>query len=525
MLRSKRCTLKIYIIKERSKLMFIKPLSSPQNEADKAFNLAVNHIEVYKDQYNEAYALFNTNGHNSILYFSNRDEFRRAIIKLYTDKYQSTIRTTDVNTALEALIAQSEACNEICEVATRIYQISGVIYYDLFNDNKIVRCDKNGVSIIEENELQDMLFLRNNFQIQQCSPNLKVPPENLLGILSTHFNIAEDHLLLFAVSLCSTFIPNINHPILIIEGEKGSGKSTMCRNLLNIINPTKKELLVMPKDLSNLVTVLSNNYVACFDNIGSLNTEISNILCLATTGGTLSKRRLYTDNSEVSINIRRIVVLNGLSMQISQSDLMDRAIMLYLDRISEEKRRTELNLNARFEEDLPDLLGSIFNTVSKALSFYNKTKFKKLPRMADFCAYGYCLAESIEKGLGEKFVADYSNNIRFATESIVGDNPVLECIKNISDNEGYWCGSMTELLQKMRCIIEGTHIDRRIPANFPKTPSALSRKLNSYQFDLKTLGIEIVIGRSTDRYVEIGSPENKKIAVDIDDTDDDYNIF
>lgn len=173
MLRSKRCTLKIYIIKERSKLMFIKPLSSPQNEADKAFNLAVNHIEVYKDQYNEAYALFNTNGHNSILYFSNRDEFRRAIIKLYTDKYQSTIRTTDVNTALEALIAQSEACNEICEVATRIYQISGVIYYDLFNNNKIVRCDKNGVSIIEENELQDMLFLRDNFQIQQCSPKSK----------------------------------------------------------------------------------------------------------------------------------------------------------------------------------------------------------------------------------------------------------------------------------------------------------------------------------------------------------------
>ena len=145
--------------------------------------------------------------------------------------------------------------------------------------------------------------------------------------------------------------------------------------------------------------------------------------------------------------------------------------------------------------------------------------------MADFCAYGYCIAESIGQGLGEKFVGDYSNNIRFATESIVGDNPVLECIQNISDNEGYWCGSMTELLQKMRCIIEGTHIDRRIPANFPKTPSALSRKLNSYQFDLKTLGIEIVIGRSTDRYVEIGSPENKKIAVDIDDTDDDYNIF
>lgn len=72
----------------------------------------------------------------------------------------------------------------------------------------------------------------------------------------------------------------------------------------------------------------------------------------------------------------------------------------------------------------------------------------------------------------------------------------------------------------MRYIIEKIYIDRRIPANFPRTPSALSRKLNSYQYDLKTLGIEIVIGRSTDRYVEIGLPEKKKIAVDSDDGDE-----
>ena len=84
---------------------------------------------------------------------------------------------------------------------------------------------------------------------------------------------------------------------------------------------------------------------------------------------------------------------------------------------------------------------------------------------------------------------------------------------------------MTELLLKMRSIIENTHIDRRIPANFPKNPSALSRKLNNYQHDLKTLGISVEIGRTTDRYVTIGSPENINVAVDTDETDDIEDII
>lgn len=502
--------------------MKLSPFSQPRNEADKAYNLATEKIEVYTDQNHEPYIVINDSKH--IIYFANRDEIKRLVIKWFVDKYKTTIRPSDVNTALETLYAQAENCNDVKDVATRIYQKNDVIYYDLYNSNKIVKCGKENVYIMEETEIQDFYFIRDNFQIPQCIPNLEISSANLLDIISRHFNIAREQALLFAVCVCSAFIPNINHPILIIEGEKGSGKSTMCRNLLNIICPTKKELLVMPNDTNNLVTVLSNNYLACFDNIGTLSTEHSNTLCLAVTGGTLSKRKLYTDNSEISINIRRIVVLNGLSMQISQSDLVDRSIMLYLNRINEGNRNTESNLNTNFVSDLPDLLGSIFDTISNALSLYKHTKLNNLSRMADFCAMGYCIAESIEKGMGEQFVKDYADNIKFATESIVGDNPVLECIKYIAE-EGYWHSTMTELLLKMRSIIENTHIDRRIPANFPKNPSALSRKLNNYQHDLKTLGISVEIGRTTDRYVTIGSPENINVAVDTDETDDIEDII
>lgn len=498
--------------------MKLSPFSQPRNEADKAYNLATEKIEVYTDQNHEPYIVIKDSKH--IIYFANRDEIKRLVIKWFIDKYKTTIRPSDVNTALETLYAQAENCNDVKDVATRIYQKNDVIYYDLYNLNKIVKCSKEKVSIINETEIQEFYFIRDNFQIPQCIPNLEISSANLLDIISKHFNIAKEHALLFAVCVCSAFIPNINHPILIIEGEKGSGKSTMCRNLLNIISPTKKELFVMPNDMNNLVTVLSNNYLACFDNIGTLSTEHSNTLCLAVTGGTLSKRKLYTDNSEISINIRRIVVLNGLSMQISQSDLVDRSIMLYLNRINEGNRNTESNLNTNFVSDLPDLLGSILDTISNALSLYEHTKLNNLPRMADFCAIGYCIAESIEEGKGEQFIKDYADNIKFATESIVGDNPVLECIKYIAENEGYWHSTMTELLQKMRSIIENTHIDRRIPANFPKNPSALSRKLNNYQHDLKTLGISVEIGRTTDRYVTICTSENIKVAVDSDETDD-----
>lgn len=496
-----------------------KKIISPESSADRIFNLAIENSEVFKDQNGECYIVFG----NEVIYFNNTEIINSRLRNLYLTEYNKTVKSTEIKTAYEALMSCAENCAETVPVAVRVYRDKNTIYYDLCdNANTVVKCGINAHKVVTLND-KKFFFKREPTMKEQVIPNMKADIAKSINLLSHFFNIDVNQRVLFPVYVISAFIPDISHPILIIEGEKGAGKTTMQRNISRIIHPVSKDVFVLPTDTNNLVTVLSNNYYCAFDNIGVIPPDICNVLCQAVTGGSLSKRKLYSDNTEISISLRRLVTLNGISMHIKQSDLMDRAIMVKLNRIDSSSRVTEESLKKDFQNALPDILGAIFQIISKTLMILNKTSPKKLPRMADFAKYGYLIAESIQKGLGDEFLRQYDDNQRFATESIVGDNPVLECVKHIQEKEGYWKGSMTHLLHKMNEILPELYIGRGLPYGFPTSASALSRKLTTYVYDLKMLGLNVEIGRATDRYVVIGTPENRKITVDIDDTDEIFN--
>lgn len=495
-------------------------IAAPESVADKIFNLAVDKLEVYKDQNGECYAVIE----NEVLYFNSSDSIQNCLRNLYFDKYNKTVKNTEIKTAFETLLCCAENCTEVIPVAVRIYRDNNSIYYDLCNsENQIVKCGINNHKVITSNN-KAFFFKREPTMKPQVIPNMEADITESINLLSRFFNVDENQKVLLPVYIISAFIPDIAHPIMIIEGEKGAGKTTMQRNISGIIHPVSKDVFVLPTDTNNLVTVLSNNYYCAFDNIGIIPPDICNVLCQAVTGGSLSKRKLYSDNTEISINLRRLVTLNGISMHIRQSDLMDRAIMVRLNRIDSSSRVTEESLKKDFQNALPDILGAIFQIISKTLIRINKVSIKKLPRMADFAKYGYCIAESIQKGLGNEFLKQYEENQQFATESIVGDNPVLECVRYIQGNDGYWKGSMTQLLHKMNEILPKLYIGRRLPYGFPTSASVLSRKLNTYKYDLEMLGLNVEIGRDTDRYVIIGNPENQTNAVDTDDIDDEMKL-
>lgn len=500
--------------------MKLKKIATPESVADKIFNLAVEKLEVFKDQNGECYVVIE----NSVLYFSNTESIQNCLRNLYFNRYNKTVKNVEIKTAFETLLCCAENCKDVVPVAVRIYREGNTIYYDLCDkENHVVKCGINLHKIVALKG-QQFFFKRENTMKSQVIPNMDADITKSFELLSSFFNIDKNQDLLFIAYIVAAFIPDISHPILIIEGEKGAGKTTMQRNISSIIHPISKDVFVLPVDINNLVTVLSNNYYCAFDNIGTISPDVCNVLCQAVTGGSLSKRKLYSDNTEISINLRRLVALNGISMHIKQSDLMDRSIMVRLNRIDSFKRSTEESLKKDFQTALPDILGAIFQIISKTLIRLDKVKLKKLPRMADFAKYGYCIAESIQKGLGDEFIKQYEQNQQFATESIVGDNPVLECVKHIQEQEGYWKGNMTQLLHKMNEILPELYISRRLPHNFPTGASVLSRRLSTYKHDLEMLGINVEIGRGTDRYVIIGNPQEANDTVDVDDAVDTDDI-
>jgi hypothetical protein len=58
-----------------------------------------------------------------------------------------------------------------------------------------------------------------------------------------YVNIKPELHLLFCVWLVTCFVPNIQHPMPIIHGEKGAAKSTACELLKTVIDPSSLSTL------------------------------------------------------------------------------------------------------------------------------------------------------------------------------------------------------------------------------------------------------------------------------------------
>lgn len=168
--------------------------------------------------------------------------------------------------------------------------------------------------------------------------------------------------------IVATFIPHIAKPILITHGEQGSGKSFLQRFVKRIVDPSAAEKLSFPRSSTELTQQLSHNYLALYDNISKMDDWISDELCKAVDCSGSSKRMLYSDDDDIIYNFHRCIMLNGINIVARKADLLDRSIIIQLERIPKEQRGKEADLMAQLNAVMPALLGYIFDILAKVLA-------------------------------------------------------------------------------------------------------------------------------------------------------------
>lgn len=301
---------------------------------------------------------------------------------------------------------------------------------------------------------------------------------------------AEKYLL--AVYLVACLVPGIPHPVPVFHGEKGAAKSTALRVLRRLVDPAAQELLTMPHDRNELALTLSTNYLPAFDNLDGLHPWQSDMLCCAVTGGGISKRELYTDSDEVILSFLRCPALNGINCAATRPDLLDRSIIFELERIPPESRKEEAEFWRGFEEARPAIVGGMFDALSGAMRIYPEVRLTGLPRMADFCRWGYAVAEALGIG-GEIFLRAYLENIGKANEEAITGNPVAAAIVALMQGLPYWEGTAGALLEALEKVAETEKINTRAKS-WPKAANSLSRRLVQVKSNLADAGIEMVDG-------------------------------
>ena len=453
----------------------------------------VEDIETYRTSMDETYVTIQIRENNVNV---KSERFKKWIVSQFYN-IESKIPTND-NIAKIILLLESRAMNEVNEVLVerRCATVVNCIYYDLKDDScNVVKVSRDGWEIIKD---PPVIFARTKTMYRQVTPERN----GNLDILDKWFRYKdENHLILQKVILVASLIPNIARPIQVLHGEKGSSKTSTMKLVRDIIDPAIVPVVSIPKTIDDLAVYISKNYVPCFDNIDTISNQVSDLLCIAVTGGGHTKRKLYTDDEEQVMFFQRFIVLNGINVVATRPDLLDRCILLELERIPPNERKEEKVLREEFEKDKPIILGAIFETLSKAMSIYDQVELNNLGRMADFTRWGYAIAEVLGIG-GDKFLEAYLNNQNNANIEALESHPVGFAMYKFMEDKTVWSGSPTKLLSELEIVAGFEKIDTT-NSNWAKTPNVLSRRLNEIKSYLLDLGIEFERSKGKNREIKI----------------------
>lgn len=285
------------------------------------------------------------------------------------------------------------------------------------------------------------------------------------------------------------------YPVLGLSGEQGAAKSMMCRLLRALIDPNTAPLRALPREDRDLFIAANNGHVLCFDNVSGMPPWISDTLCRLATGGGFSVRQLYTDDSEMLFDAMRPAILNGIEDVATRPDLADRAILLTLEPIPEDNRRSERKLWAAFDKEHPRILGALLDAMAYGLKWLPHVRLDHLPRMADFAVWIAACEPTLWKA--GTFAEAYESNRDAAVATTIEADLVASALLALMDTvDTSWAGTATQLLDALAAHVPET---QRRGKGWPAQPNLLTGRLRRMAPAMRKIGIMIESDREPDR--------------------------
>ena len=320
------------------------------SQAEKLVQLAMESCELFCDPTDIPYARVRIQGHHEI-YPCDGKVIYRWLCRLMYQTEGKVPRAETIKSTLNILEAKARYEGVSHSLHNRVAYHDDAFWLDLSNSTcQAVRISGEGWKIIDD---PPIIFLRYSHQAPQVYP---VPGGDVMRLLDFIPVVDEGAKLLLLVFTIACLVPDIPHPIPNFHGPQGAGKSTSFRILRYVIDPSALGILSFPR-AADLVQTLSHHWCAFFDNVTDLPDWQSDTLCRAITGEGFTKRMHYTNDDDFIYVFKRVVGLNGINIPASRPDLIDRSILIPLDRIPPEMRKTEKELWEDFEKARPHILG------------------------------------------------------------------------------------------------------------------------------------------------------------------------
>lgn len=453
------------------------PAEADETVADKLIALARSQCEFLHDAQREPYAVFEAAGARQV-YGVLSSGFSDYLSHAYYKQHDRAPTETSLKVALATLRGQAQFEGEACEVFTRIAKTDTGYWLDLCDDAwRSVQITATGWTVVAG--AGTPLFIR--------GPSMRpLPLPERGGSLDTLWpliNIPEPDRLMVLAWMLESLRADTPHVVLELIGEQGSVKSTTQKVVRRLIDPNQADLRAAPKSVEDVWIAARNSHMVSLENLSYLNPQYQDALCVLATGGGYTTRTLYTNLEETIIELRKPIVLNGISVIVTAQDLLDRC--LHIDLPTIQSRELAGDIEARFEAAQPKLLGALLDLFVAALAKLPSVSIapEHRPRMADFAALG----ESVFRIHGEPagaFLERYNAMRKDGVLRTIDASPVG--------------AALTDYLMEVPIGFEGTlsellaRLERYRPHSeaWPRSAKALGDALRRLSPALRMIGVQ-----------------------------------
>lgn len=399
-------------------------------------------MKLFHDEQDTAYAKVRIKNHYEVWQLRSH-KFRLILIERYMNYTKGKVAGNQaISDALNALEAKALIYGEKEKVYLRVAETDDSIYLDLCNQEwRAIHITASGWKVVDNPPVN---FKRSRTMQPLPTPIKDGSIDDLKGLINYG---TEENFKLIVAWLLSTFKERSPFPILNIQGEQGSAKSTTTKMLRSLVDNSSLPLRALPNNEQDLAIGANNTWILAFDNLSGFPASVSDSLCKMSTGGGLATRKLYSDDDEAVFNIMRPVILNGIDDIAKRQDLLDRSIIIELPSIEEENRTDVKAIQKKFNDKKAGILGALCTVVSHALKELPNTKLEEKPRMADFALW----ITASEKFLGWEqgdFMEIYTDNREHAIDQGLESDPFASAVMQLLESENTFIGTATQLIEE-----------------------------------------------------------------------------
>lgn len=431
--------------------------------------LIVEDISFFKDSAGTAWAKIDGKS-----YPVRSTSFKMLLQRKYYEIYDKTPYSQALQDVIDQATGKALFDAEVEEVFIRVAAEEDKIVVDRFE----------GKVKIQEGTWRNTTSAKANFWEPKGLEVLPEPKESNQGLnkLRKYLNFeTEADFQLLVAWLLAAYNPEIACPILVLQGEQGSAKTTNAKVLRSLIDPCKAMINPAPNDERSLIIQAQNSRVLCLDNLSGLKKSLSDALCRICTGTGFTTRKLYTNDEQQIFEIKRPIILNGIDDIATRGDLLDRSIVLSLPAIPPHERKDEREFWKAFRQDQPHILAGLYDVIAGGLA-ESKPNLNELPRMADFAEWVTRCEVALDWEVGSILRA-YNENKDNAIEVGLDGDYLATAIMKILDNQSHYEGTATELVKKLH------NIAPEVDEKYLPTTKTLKSRLTRLAPALRKMGI------------------------------------